>query len=376
MTTTRLETGLPPLDELLGGLLAGDNVVWVTDRDERYEVIEQAFLRSSIRRGPTLQVVCTRAELERPRPAGVDVLDATVGSSFGQYTPLCDEIERRMAVTPRLSILFDGLDELDRRWGHTETTRFFTRMCPSMLQTGAITYWRATRRLGPGFLERVRQVTQCLLEVRGEQLQVHKAESRPADVQGSVHQFRLAGDTVHLATSATGGRLARGLVAVRRDLGITQAQFAEAAGVTASAMSQAENGTRGLSLDTLLTLRDRLGVSLDRLVDARPRPGYQLARHDRSRAASGGTLVALADDTGSGLRAFLVMLGAGEDDRAPLDHRGVELVAVVRGLVQIDVGDDTPVLRAGDSLLATTAPIAGWRNLRPEPAVFYWVLRD
>jgi transcriptional regulator with XRE-family HTH domain len=376
VTTTRVETGLPPLDELLGGLLAGDNVVWVTDRDARYEVVEQAFLTSSVRRGPTLQVACTRAELERPRPARVDVLDATVGSDFGRYTALCDEIERRMAETPRLNILFDGLDELDRRWGHAETVRFFTRMCPSMLQTGAITYWRATRRLGPGFLERVRQVTQCLLEVRGEQLQVHKAESRPSDVQGSVHQFRLADDTVLIASSSTGGRLARGLLAVRRDLGITQAQFAEAAGVTASAMSQAENGTRGLSLDTLLTLRDRLGVSLDRLVDGRPRPGYQLARHDRSRSAGGGNLVALAHDAGAGLRAFLVMLGAVEDGRAPFGHQGVELVAVVRGLVQIDVGDDTPVLRAGDSLLATTAPIAGWRNLRPEPAVFYWVLRD
>jgi hypothetical protein len=34
------------------------------------------------------------------------------------------------------------------------------------------------------------------------------------------------------------------------------------------------------------------------------------------------------------------------------------------------------VLRAGDSLIATTAPITRWRNLRPEPAAFYWVLRD
>jgi len=111
-------------------------------------------------------------------------------------------------------------------------------------------------------------------------------------------------------------------------------------------------------------------------VSGRPATGYQLARHDRTRTEHDGSLVTLAGDARTGLRAYLVLLGADEGGSAPLAHKGVELVAVLRGLVQIEVGDDTPVLRAGDSLLATTAAVTGWRNLRAEPAAFYWVLRD
>ncbi len=46
------------------------------------------------------------------------------------------------------------------------------------------------------------------------------------------------------------------------------------------------------------------------------------------------------------------------------------------GSVQITVGDDTSVMQAGDVVLATGAPVTGWRNLVNEPALLFWVLRD
>ena len=36
--------------------------------------------------------------------------------------------------------------------------------------------------------------------------------------------------------------------------------------------------------------------------------------------------------------------------------------------------DDTPVMRAGDALLALDQPVLGWTNLGPEPAEIFWVL--
>ena len=39
------------------------------------------------------------------------------------------------------------------------------------------------------------------------------------------------------------------------------------------------------------------------------------------------------------------------------------MVLVAGGLVQVRVADDTPVMRAGDALVATDAAIGGWRNL-------------
>lgn len=369
-------TGIAALDALLGGLIPGDNVVWVCERDDRYEMIEYAFLVESARRLPTLFVATNQSELNRTLPHGVECIDATPGSRLSGPGALADELERRTAGVGVASLVVDGLGGLARRWGRKDALAFFARTCPAMLQAGALMYWRAPRTLGPAFLERVRQITQCLLEIRGDQLFVLKAESRPSALAGSAHEIDLVGDTLTITANPTGGRLARGLAAVRKDLGLTQAQLAEAAGVTPSAISQAESGARGLSLDTLIALGDRLGVTLDRLVSARPSAGYQLARHDRSRPALPGGVIPLADDSSVGLRAYLVTLDGGDQAVPPLPHKGVELIAVVRGLVQVEVGDDTPVLRAGDSLLAVTDAVTGWHNLRPDPAALYWILRD
>ncbi len=370
-----ISTGTPALDALLGGLIPGDNVVWVGAASAMWEAIATRFLSTSVTRRPTLYLACSAAELRRPLPAGVERFDATAGSRRRRPTPLADELEAYLLANPGCGIVVEGLGSLVRRWGADPAASFFARTCPTMLQAGALTYWVLPSSTAAHVLDQIRHVTQVMLEVRGQQLQVSKAESRPASVVGSVYDLRLAGDELELNWNPSAGRLARGLLAVRRDLGLTQAQLAQAAGVTPSAISQAESGTRGLSVDTLITLADRLGISMDRLVSARPHPGYVLARHDRSRPAGSG-MTALASDATVGLRANFVVLDGNDEGEPPVEHHGVSLVAVVRGLVQVDTGDDKPVLRAGDSLLATTAPIVGWRNLRPDPAAFYWILRD
>ena len=376
MPTAVAHSGIESLDDLLGGLIPGDNVVWVTERDARYALVERAFLAASSSRRPTLYVATGRSELERPLPDGVGVLDATTAGRLGRPAALADELERRLAEAPASCLVVDGLAALARRWGSDEALAFFSRACPSMLQAGAVTYWRAPRSLGARFLEGIRQITQCMLELRGDQLRVLKAESRSGSVAGSVHHLDVVDGVVALTASSTAGRLARGLAAVRQDLGLTQAQLASAAGVTPSAISQVESGSRGLSVDTLIALADRLGVTLDRLVSAQPAAGYQLARHDRRPTRLPGGVIPLADDAAVGLRAYLVVLDGGDRGVAPVAHTGVQLVAVVRGLVQVDAGEDRPVLRAGDSLLAETVPVRAWSNLRPDPAVLYWVLRD
>lgn len=367
-------SGIVALDELLGGLLAGDNVVWLSERDEAYEAIEGAFVAAAA--SPTMVVATSRAELRRSYRDNVEVVDATPGSRLGKPGPLADELERRFHDGRRWTIVIDGLAALARRWGRGPALAFFVRSCPSMLQAGAVTYWRIPRGLGAPFIDRVRQVTQCLLELRDGRMRVVKAEGRPGTVLDSMHQITLgAPGSIIVVSNVAGGRLARGLTAVRRDLGLTQAQLAAAAGVTPSAVSQAESGARGLSLETLLTLADGLGVSIDRLVSGSAAPGYQLARHDRRHRADSG-VTSLADDPALGLRAYFVTLDGSESGEPPFTHKGTELIALASGLVQVDIGDDTPVLRAGDSLLATTVPLSGWRNLRPDPASFYWILRD
>ncbi len=374
--TATIGSGTAAIDELLGGLIPGDNVVWVCDSADAWQAVATRFLAQSAGERPTLLVACTATDMRHELPEGVVRFDATAASTRGLPGPLADELETYLIANPTCAVVVPGLADLAKRWGADTATSFFSRTCPTMLQTGALTFWLLPSSMGDDVLDQVRHVTQVMLEIRGQQLHVTKAESRPAAVVGSIHDIQLEGDEMRLSWNPSAGRLARGLVAVRHDLGLTQAQVAQAAGVTPSAISQAESGARGLSVDTLITLADRLGISLDRLVSSQPPPGYVLARHDRSRMARGLGVTALADDATVGLRAYFVQLDANDHGEPPILHNGIQLVAVARGLIQVETGDDTPVLRSGDSLLATTSSITGWRNLRPDPAALYWIIRD
>jgi hypothetical protein len=129
-----------------------------------------------------------------------------------------------------------------------------------------------------------------------------------------------------------------------------------------------------LGLDTVVAVAEGLDISLDELLGTSPNPGYVVARRDRSTTRRG--LTALLDDPTAGLRAYLVQLGPGESGEPPSLHKGPELVVVAVGLVQIDLGSETPVVRAGDATLATKVPVHGWRNLLATPARLFWIPRD
>jgi transcriptional regulator with XRE-family HTH domain len=271
-------------------------------------------------------------------------------------------------------VILDGLVQFARRWGSARAIAFFSRVCPRLFDLGAIAYWRAPRAaLGSAFIEQVTSVTQCVLEVGRSHLRVIKAEGRPASVQGRLLRMDFADGALHLQDERALGRLGQGLERVRRERNLSQGDLARLAGVSQSAISQAEAGRRGLSLETVMLLSERLGMGVDDLLTTAPSGGYVLARRPRT-LAQGST--ALLDDPKAGLRAHLVRLEPGESGAPTLLHKGPELVVVAAGLVQLTIGSDTPVMRVGDAALATSVAVSGWRNLMNAPALLFWILRD
>jgi transcriptional regulator with XRE-family HTH domain len=369
-----LSSGIGDIDEVLSGLLAGDNVVWVGEPDV-HEAIEAAFLAE----GARIDAACIYATTtDTPRAVAarvgshVDVLDARPGRRYAD--PLLLEqtlLERGRA--PGARIVVDGLDSFVRRWRPSRALAMFSRVCPQMFDLGTIAYWRATSTGSRAILDGVRRVTQCFIDVSGGHLRVVKAEGRTR-AQGRIFKLRLDGGAVRLDHERALGRLAEGLRQLRAQRNLTQSDLARLVGVSPSAISQAEAGRRGLGLDTLLTLTEALGMGLDELLSSAPDGAYVLARRDRAAPRRG--ITPLLDDPRAGLRAYLVLLGPGERGEPPTLHKGAELVVVATGLVQIDLGDEAPVVRAGDAVLATRVPVRGWRNLVAQPARLFWVLRD
>lgn len=373
----RLTSGIADLDALMDGLILGDNVVWVLEAADMAVRLEDALLVEALRRGQRCVYVTANAaptRLQARLDPAVTIFDARPRGAYADPSRLETAIVEAASGTPPGCVVVDGLDRFARRWGQARAVSFFSRVCPRLFDVGALAYWRAPRKnLGNAFIDQVTRVTQCVLEVVDHHLKVIKAEGRPASIQGRLLRLRVVDDKLRLEDERALGRVGRGLERLRQERNLTQTDLARLIDITPSAISQAEAGRRGLSLDTLLILSDRLGVGLDHLLSAPDTRDYVLARHQRGSTAM---IASLLDDPNVGLRAFLVRLRPGEVATPEIAHKGAELVLVATGLVQVTIGSDTPVMRAGDGALATRAPVSAWRNLTTDPALVFWVLRD
>lgn len=351
---------------LAGGLVAGDNVLWLAHRRAA-----DAFCTAFVAVDPGAACRLHTGDVPTEDAGASDVVvdldraDAGVGE-------LVEVVVGQGRSGRRLVV--DLLDEVYLRLGATAAVELYTQACPQLFDLGCVAYWPVDRQLVPGsVVDRVSRVAQVVLEVRPESLRVLKAEGRPLSVQGALSALEHTGSGDPVVGREMGaGRLAEGLRRLRRERNLSQRQLAELAGVTPSAISQAETARRNLSLETLLTLCERLPASIDELLGNQTTPRRLLARREGRTVAPHTT--ALHDSPGVGASIYRVELPPRATGAPFLTHKGTETILVARGLVLVDLGDDTPVLRAGDALVVTKDPVNGWTNLTNEPAELFWLL--
>ncbi|HEX2044895.1 MAG TPA: helix-turn-helix domain-containing protein [Gaiellaceae bacterium] len=371
-------TGIPELDDALGGVLWGDNVVLEAEDPAAHEPFYAAAAESADRYDSAVYVaVESEPDEVRSRFPALDVLDARAQSPLARPGALVQALRRAATPSTRDLVLFDPLETMTARWGAEIGARFFTRACPLLLQLGAIAYWSVRPASLPQRLRReIESVTQCVVVLADGRLRVAKAEGRRPGVEGGVFRYGVEDGRPVLAAAPAAARLGTALQAIRKARRLSQGDLARLAGVSASAISQAERGRRGLSLETLVELSAKLGITIDELLRGDLAPGYRLGRRDRPPGREEGRPWPLLDDPRAGLRAYTARLAPGEAGAPRFPHKGVELVAVGSGLVQVELPTGRPVLRGGEALLAEASGVTGWRNLGESEAVLFWVLRD
>jgi transcriptional regulator with XRE-family HTH domain len=361
----RVSTGLEALDEVLGGLYWGDNVVWQLDRAP-VEPFYKAIASSEVFDSKT--VVSVGAAVNTYGVPGLGMIDG------GSPADVLREIHRLCHPRRHRLLLFESLDSMVRRWGAADTRDFFARCCPMLLEVGAIAYWTMSARdTPPAVQETVQAVTQCVLQVDERSIRVLKAEGRDDAVRGSVlHWHEEAGRPV-LSPPELVDRVASSLRAVRRARTLSQHDLGDLAGVTASAISQVERAERGLSLATLMRLSSALGVTIDDLVRGEDRGAYRIGRRTDDPERGLVQTLTLLGGPDSDLRIDLVHLDARET-RSLDGGVGTGIVAVASGLVQVRVGSQTPAVRHGEVLVAGSDRIDGVRNLGQAEAVLFWIV--
>jgi transcriptional regulator with XRE-family HTH domain len=380
MANETASTGVAELDRALDGLYWGDNVVWVW---ESGELSSQGLFYDAIAQrhddfGRTGYVVASSDPAEvKARWPWIEILDARKGAPLASPRSLLEATRAFSARARRPLLLFDSLEPLCSRWGMRTAGDFFGRCCPMLLDLGAIAYWSLPGASHYRTLHReIEQITQCVIVVGEGRIRISKAEGRPPGVQGQLFRYLVQDGTPQLEPAQAVARVGAALRAYRLRRELSQSDLARLAGVSPSAISQVERGERGLSLETLFTLAARLNITLDELLGGEVTPDYRIGRRHSPGGTAAGSVRPLLDDAEAGMRAYLVSLPRSATIEAPFTHKGSELVGVVSGLVQVLVGSGRPVLRRGETLLASRRGIDGWRNVGESDAQCLWVLRD
>lgn len=360
-------SGIPALDDVLSGVFWGDNVVLrAADATAAAAAVAGAFARAD---GYTQH---RHVRFAGDRRAG-DLAEPLTLEGIGLEEAIGRALTLGRTLGPGGLILFDDLAPLVARHGEDGARRFFLRICPSLLRVGVVATWV----LGPGvtdaLAEDIRAITQIVIRVEHDRLIITKAEARPRDVVGTVLSLDIEPDGApRVEVTSDAGRLGAALARIRTQRGLSQTQISRLAGVSPSAISQAERGQRGLSVSTLLRLATALGVTLDEIVVGQSDPGYRI----RGRTAphrGGASRVALVDSGDAAFRLYEFRLDPGAHGSPPAHARGTELVLLGQGLLMVTMTDGaTPVIREGEAIVAQSAGIAGWRNLDEDQAIGFW----
>jgi hypothetical protein len=70
----------------------------------------------------------------------------------------------------------------------------------------------------------------------------------------------------------------------------------------------------------------------------------------------------------------LVQLAPRESRQPSSRQKGSGIVAVATGLVQVEVGGQTPAVRHGEVLVADSERVDGWRNIGHGEAMLFWIV--
>lgn len=369
----RVSTGLAELDQVLEGLYWGDNVVWQLDAAPVAPFYSAIAGLAEAFDARTFVSLCD--EMPAVRAGGVAVIRAGPGTRFPHPADLLREIHRLCRPGERHLLLFDSLDTMVEAWGMSNTRGFFARCCPMLLDLGAIAYWSLSARDALATVrDTVEAVTQCILRVDDRSVRVAKAEARSHGVRGSVLNWHQDEGRAVLSPANINGRVAASLRALRRRRGFTQHDLARLAGVTPSAISQAERAERGLSLGTLVQLSLALGITIDDLLHGQGPDPYRIGRRGDDMQPTDEHIATLLGGAGSDPVVELVRLGPRQAARPVKPPEGTGIVAVAAGLVQVQVAGQTPAIRSGEVLVSAAERIEGWRNIGHTEAMLFWII--
>lgn len=167
------------------------------------------------------------------------------------------------------------------------------------------------------------------------------------------------------------------LKALRNEQGLTLVQLGQRVGLSASYLSQIERGVAMPSLPRLATIARALDVEVAYFFEDDVSSPYPI-RSNQSRRLKGtaDAVVELmsADLPGGKIQPYRLVCQPGASRQHPPTHPGEVCGFVIQGQLTVTVGEETFVLKAGDSIHYEMLQPHSWRNEGSEEGIAIWAV--
>ncbi len=427
-TEQSVTTGIKALDQVLGGLRVGDNILWYDDAGSLAILFSHHFIETSLKQNhPVIYASFDRSPrnlLERlgavARNPNFILMDCFT-SGKGQDAPTFQRFYEKEArqwpcrivkimdpsnmeifmqslyalhndIGGELRFVFESITGMQELWGgEEELARFYNHSCPRLYELNTVAYWIIEKRAhSPRIRAQLNHMAQVVVELsikRGTtSLTVVKAEGRDLPHMGEpivywTNGTRVIFETEKRPTDRAG--IGQRLKSLRMRRGLSQSELARRVGLTPSSISQVESNLIYPSIPALLKMAEVLQVPIssffaDRSLgsecpvftqeDASPiKPGHLPAEKIRIQL-----LTPL--EFGAPANPYRIEIPPKTSFSGHFfQHKGAELGYVTSGAVTFRTENRTCTARTGDLIYLTTEVPLEWQNTDPEPVELLWI---
>jgi transcriptional regulator with XRE-family HTH domain len=421
-------TGIPQLDQILGGLFIGDNVVWYDDAGSLAPVFCLNLIESAdAHNQPVIYVSFDRSPKNLMDKLGrlsaspaLTVLDGfTHGKGAGtdvflqfyQRRSTADRARLRCLDQPHhpkhfsdalyeavhaaqgdVRLIFESLTGMQELWGGEEhVIRFYSRACPRLYELNTIAYWLIEKAAHtPRLKSSINQIAQVVVDLsvkRGKTLMTIIKAERQATASLNKPLAYLTRETDVRFESQNHGSgpydLGDRLKALRRQKGVSQTELARRVGVTPSTISQIESNFIFPSLPALYRMAEILATEVSSLLGESPRKARKVT-FSKSEAlpvklpgsASGdlSAWVLTPGKTGLAAEPHLIEIPPHRTVSGHFTHaKAPEIGYVLSGSVRLTIDGIAHAAEAGDTVYLGRETPQQWENPGSETARLLWM---